>query len=140
MKNARNQQNIKIKKAAYEMNVSARKLYMYEADGIKNKDEQVYADTMKLYKDLEIGVAYLNENKVIQYLFGGISMTDPLTAAAKFAAENDGYAQTANSVLLWGLSGGSEPLLDWIVRKIKNVMHSAIDLYFNINQRQGFAY
>lgn len=138
MKNARNQKNMQIKKAAYEMNVSERKLYMCEADEMKNRDGQLFLDAMKLYKNIEVGLQYLSEDPVFQYLFGSISITDPLTAAARYATENDGGSQTA-SVLLWGLSGGNEPLLEIIVRKIKNYMDSSINLYLNITQRQGFA-
>ena len=128
------------KKAAYEMNISDRKLYMCEADGMKIKDDQLYSDAMKLYKDVEVGIAYLNANLVFQELLGGISMTDPQTAAANYAAENSGDSQIINSVMLWGLKNGNEPLLDWIIRKIKNAMHSHIDLWLNIRQRDGFAY
>jgi len=106
---------------------------------VKEKDPQIFLSAMILYNDINIGLAYLEENPVFKYLFGSIRITDTLRAATMYVAESDGD-QSLQPILRWGLNDGNEPLLDLIVKKIRNSMNAAIDLYFNIRQKDGFAY
>jgi len=141
LKIARVARNMHITKAARGLNVSERQLYKLESGELKNKDEKLYLDAMVLYEDLNIGIDYLNSNAVFQYLFGKVSMTNPLTAAAKYAAESESDDQAPNTVLLhWGLSGGTEPLLDRLIKRIRNAMDALIDLHLNLTQNIRFAH
>lgn len=121
------------------MNISDRKLYYYENDRMKNRDEQLFLDAMVYYNDIKIGVSYLMENKVFRFLFGDVCYTDdPLRSAARYTAEIDDDVKP--QLLQSALSDGYETLLERIVKKIKNALHVTIDVYFNIRQRQGFAF
>ena len=139
LKNARIMRKMNVKKAARELNMSSRNLYNYESNKFKIPDPQIFANGMTAYRDIKVGLSYMNENPVSKLLLGFIKLTDPLTAAIKYTEEHNGDNET-DRILKWALSDGKEPLLDWIVRKVRNATHSHMDLLFNIYQRQGFAY
>lgn len=139
LKNARIRQKMDVKTAALKMNVSERRLYKYEEDAVKEKDPTVFLEAMKIYNDIRIGTAYLESDPVFAYLFGDIKLTDALRAATKYAAEanDDNNRINIADLLGWGLSDGAEPLQEKITKKIRATIHSVIDLYLNIRQKNG---
>ena len=141
LKNGRKSSLLNIISAALKLNLSDRQLSKYENGEVKEKDPQVFLNAMKLYNDIKVGFAYLEEDPVFEFLFGNISLTEnTLRAATKYVAESDGNQINPQVLLNWGLKEGQESLSDIIIRKLRATMHSTMDLYFNIRQRDGFAY
>jgi hypothetical protein len=140
LKNGRLKAKLTAIAAGLRMNITDRTLLKYEKDEIKIKDPTVFVEAMKLYNDISIGLAYLDDDPVFAFLFGSIQLTDTLRAATKYVAESDDNGKINVRVLNWGLKDGQEPLSDIIIRKLRDTMHSVINLYFNIKQRQGMAH
>ena len=136
LKNGRKKVNLKLIPASMKLNTTDRTLSKYERDEIKIKDPYIFLSGMEVYNDVNIGLAYLNEDPVFAKLFGEIRLTDVLRATTAYVADN----QILQPLLRWGLNDGNEPLLEKTVRRLKGFMDSMINLYFNITQKQGFAY
>lgn len=141
LKNARICKNLQITKAAYDLNVSERKLKLYEKGEPKGKDKQLYRDAMMYYNDAHVGAAYLNDDEVYTSLFGEITMTDKLTAAARYVVERERESEShAEEILLWGLSEG-ESLLDRTLKRIRALYDTLTNLLLNnFTRPPGYAY
>ena len=136
LKNARMLKKMSIEKAAQLLNISESKLYMYEREKTKTKDEKLHLDAMRVYGDIRIGISYLNDDLVFRYLFGNINLTDELWAAAKFASFDE--TETKQQLLSMALDGNTDSLLDTLVRRLKSYMDTAINIYLNLRQKNGF--
>jgi len=69
LKNGRFKSKLTIIAAAIKLKISDRVLRRYENGEIKVKDPQVYLNAMKLYNDIEIGLAYLESDPVFEFIF-----------------------------------------------------------------------
>ena len=140
MKKGRETAGMKQIHAAAKIRIDERTLSRYENDEIKIKDPGIILKAVAAYKNIGIALAYLTENPVFRLLFGEIKLTDPLYATMAYMAEDDDKSEILPSLRRWSLSGGDEPLLDRIKKKVKAYMGSTINLWLNIYQRDGYAY
>ena len=139
LKNARIEKNLQITKAACDLNVSERKLKLYESGEPKGKDKLLYRDAMMYYNDAHVGAAYLNDDEVYTSLFGKIAMTDKLTAAVQYTIERDSESHV-DEILRWGLSEG-ETLLDKTLKRIRALYDTLTNLLLNnFTRPHGYAY
>ena len=70
LKTGRHNSKLGLIPAAMKMNMSERTLRKYEKNEIKRKDPNIYLNGMKIYNDVNIGLAYLSEDPVYRELFG----------------------------------------------------------------------
>ena len=134
LKAARENMNLSPNTAAAKTHTTQRTVKRYENGEIKRADPTYLLEAIKEYNDINIGLAYLAEDEIFRYIFGEISITDPVRTAAEYAALYDGDIR--RQLLSWALDEGAT-VID--ATRIKRYMYAAINIYLNIRQRYGFA-
>lgn len=120
LKNGRKKAKMTAKQAAIALHLDERTVLRYEEEnGVKYKDPKIILAMADLYKDVDIRIAYFNQDIIFVDTFGELTSSDPIHATMEYSMENEDDTQIMPELKEWGRKDGSFALSERAERETR---------------------